>query len=475
MEFISISHGLLAVISILIFYLINSRYRIAFLVLISCLFIASYSYKFFIYIFTFSLFNFYIGKMMIASPSRRKAIYRIGIFFNLAQLLLIKYSGFTIDPLFALFKKNVDLSLQLSRFLIPVGISFFTLQAIGYLINIYKGWEKPEPRFYNFFLYIIFYPKFLSGPIERSNRFLPQLNTLQPFDSTQVAQGLKIALFGAFKKVVIANQLGMIVIKTYADLDTYSGPLLWGVMLLQPLYLYFDFSGYTDIAIGLAKAYGIRLSPNFDKPFLSENVTTFWKRFHISLASWFNDYVFRQISFKYRRWGNLASTIAVFITFTLFGIWHGAGWNFMILGFFQALVINFEFFSKKQRTFVFSKLPGLLRVWLGRILTYSSYGFTLIFFFSPNIRESFAFMSRLFHYTGVTTLGVSKWDLLFGICCAAVVMLTELMNVDHQAAYNKLENTWFMNRSFRYLTYYIMIFLVIFYITGGNPFIYQQF
>ena len=158
-------------------------------------------------------------------------------------------------------------------------------------------------------------------------------------------------------------------------METLGGLNCILVMLIQPLYLYFDFSGYTNLALGFAKMYGIDLQPNFNRPFLSVNMTNFWRRFHISLSSWFNDYVFKQTSFRLRKMKSYATVIALFITWVLFGIWHGAGWNFMLLGFLQAFAIYYEYQTKRRRAAIFSRLPEITRKWTGRFFTYCFYGF----------------------------------------------------------------------------------------------------
>ena len=204
---------------------------------------------------------------------------------------------FRSDPVFEALNSTIAVS-KLSEIIVPLGISYFTLQGIGYLINVKMGWEKPEKNFLIFLLYIIFYPKFLSGPVERSNHILPQLKQLTGFNDQQVSDGLRLALIGFFKKVAIANQIAPYTVGSYENINFADGSTSWLIFIIQPLYLYFDFSGYTDMARGVAKTFGIELLPNFNRPFFADNVTNFWKRFHISLSSWFNDYVFKQTSFK---------------------------------------------------------------------------------------------------------------------------------------------------------------------------------
>ncbi len=473
MEIISIYFAVLSIISFFIYYNLNQKYRILFLILLSCGFIASLSLNLLFYILIYSLLNYFIG-LYIPTAKFKKALFRTGIIVNLLQIVILKYYHFTIDPLINLVNLQFSAS-NFSELIIPVGISFFTLQSIGYLVNIKMGWEKPESNFMTFFLYIIFYPKFLSSPIERSNHFLPQLKIFNSFNAENIINGLKIALWGFFKKVIIANHLAAAIIQTYANIDSAGGLNVLLVILIQPLYLYFDFSGYTDIAIGFAKTLGYDLLPNFNRPFLSENVTTLWRRMHMSLSLWFNDYVFKQLSFRFRKWGKYAAVFAVFITFTLFGIWHGAGWTFMILGFLQALAINYEFFTKKWRLSFFSKMPDPYRIWLGRIFTYLFFGISHIFFFAPDMRTALSSFSKIQVPVSYTSDIFIPGPLKFGLAFAFIAMVFEIIQNDHKNIYDRIISYWSEHRFFRFVVYYLATILIVTQIGGGTSFIYEMF
>ncbi|MBN1181859.1 MAG: MBOAT family protein [Bacteroidales bacterium] len=477
MAIISLYFPLLTIISIFIFYLLNHKYRVGFLALLSCSFIATYSYYLLLYVVVYAIINFFLG-IKIPNSRFKTAIFRSGIIINLSQLIILKYADFTIDPLFQLFNTDLHIS-GISEIIIPVGVSFFTMQGIGYLVNIKMGWEKPEKRFLDFLLYITFFPKYLSGPIERSNHFLPQLKINKFFNEQQVTEGVRIALIGFFKKIVIADQLANIVNNAYTNIDAADGVYLWVVIFIQPLYLYFDFSGYTDIAIGFAKTFGIQLLPNFNRPFLSENVTGFWRRMHMSLSFWFNDYVFKQLSFKYRRWGKYASVFAVFVTFALFGIWHGAGWNFMVLGLLQAAAINFEFFTKKKRSEIFSKLPGFTRVWTGRILTYIFFSVSHVFFFTPDIDTAFRFFSKLNTTNSLIRADLTTSPFLLALFLSCLFLLIEVLKNDFPYSTAKIESYILGDRIiFKFLRvafYYLMILTILVFRTKTEQFIYFQF
>lgn len=477
MEITTLHFALLSVLAVFIYYLLGHQYRAAFLTILSCGFIATYSYYLLLYVIAYSLVNYYIG-IKIPGSRYQKSLFRTGIIINLSQLILLKYVSFTINPIFEILNVNLNLSI-ISKIMIPVGVSFFTLQGIGYLINISNKWEKPEKNFIHFLLYIIFYPRFLSGPIDRSNHFLPQLKLIQAFDEQKVTDGLRLVLFGFFKKIAIANQLAPIVNSTYANLGESDGSSLWLVLLIQPLYLYFDFSGYTDIAIGFARAFGIELRPNFNRPFLAENMTNFWKRFHISLSTWFHDYVFMRTSFKYRRWGINASVFAIAITWILFGIWHGAGWTFMLLGVLQALAILYEFFTKKWRTRLFSKFPAYLKVWLGRIFTYLFYATSLVFFFAPDIHSVSSFFSKISIVNWTTQVDIRREIFILVTIFMGGLLFIEILKNDFLNIYNKMEYIWLNNdkkhQIFRWAIYFLIITVVIVFKNDVQQFIYFQF
>lgn len=473
MEIISIYFAALSVLLFFIYYFLNQKFRILFLVSLSGAFIASLSINLLIYVLIYSLINYFLG-LRLPSARNKKTLFRIGLFINLIQIIILKYFDFTIAPSLELIGVEYG-ALNFSEIIVPIGISFFTLQGIGYLVNIKMGWEKPEKRFLNFLLYIIYYPKFLSGPIERSNHFLPQLVEKKTFNSENIVIGLRIALWGFFKKVIIANHLAATIGQTYSDIDSAGGLNVLLVILIQPLYLYFDFSGYTDIAIGFAKTMGIDLLPNFNRPFLSENVTTLWKRMHMSLSFWFNDYVFKQLSFKVRKWGKYAAVFAVFITFTLFGIWHGAGWTFMILGFLQALAINYEFFTKKWRVSVFSKMPDTLRIWVGRLFTYLFFGISHIFFFSPDLSTALTAFSKIQSIGTISGDNLMSGPLLFGLFFAIIAMVFEVIQNDFTHLYDKIMIYWTNHKAFRYFIYLLEVTLIVSQLGGSTSFIYEMF
>ena len=477
MDIISIRFVIITLIISVIYYLLSNDKKNLFLALISGLFIAGFNIYYLIYVLLYSIVNYYIG-LKLPSVKNKKLLFRTGILINLLQLILFKYSSFAVDPIFELINLNIHVS-KISEIFVPLGISYFTLQGIGYLINVKMGWEKPESNFIDFFVYISFFPKFLSGPVERSKHFLPQLKKNVSFSEENVSKGMKLVLFGFFKKVAIANQLAPYVKHSFVDLDASGGSPLLVTFFILPFYLYFDFSGYTDIALGYAKMFGIDLLPNFNRPLLSENVTVFWRRFHMSLSLWFSDYIFKQTMFRRRKWGEFAPVYALLLTWTLFGIWHGAGWRFMVLGMIQAVAIIYEYYTKRWRKRLFSTLPENVSRWAGRSFTFIFYAFSLVFFFSPDLPSVMVFFSNLFDVSGSFFKGNQQAVFLMASLFITIFLIIEILQNDHNIIYKKIDKIWSAperkNKLIRLTVYFFMMAIVIVLNNEVQDFIYFKF
>ena len=477
MDIVSIWFFFFVIVIVIIYYIIPSKFRIIYIAAASSFFIVQINELLLPYVVAYTTLNYYIGRSL-RNTSNPNFLYRVGIIINLTQLIFLRYSTFAIDPILNLVGAEFRASV-VSDILIPVGISYFTLQGIGYLINVKMGWEKPEMNFVSFFVFIAFFPKYLSGPIERSNHFLPQLKQEHPFRNDNITIGFRILLIGLFKKVAIANQLAPYILSVYTDPSSVNPNSLWLIFLLQPLYLYFDFSGYTDIAIGISKMFGFDLLPNFNRPFFARNMTNFWKRFHISLSSWFNDYIFKQTVFKFRRLGIFASIIGLFVAWSLFGIWHGAGWTFMLLGVLQAAAIIYEFLTKRMRTSLFSLLPNYLSIWISRLVTYFFYCISLVFFFAPSLDKVGLFFKEITSNKVLLSLeGISTKPFML-IIYIPLILFIERLAEDYTLVNSKIIRFWeSSNRSSQYFrwTVYSLIITILF-VAGlkDQQFVYVNF
>ncbi len=475
----SFSYFVLLFITFVIFYAVPDKKKWIILLLSSLLFVGWLSINILIFTLIFSILNYFFGIILENSKSNitKKRLYTLFIITNVGILAFYKYINFLIDNLNVISSLFTS-TLQFSHMdiLIPVGISYYTFQSIGNLILIYRGTEKAERNIGKYILMLIFFPKFLSGPVERSNHFFPQIKSLRSFDSAIVTAGFRLFLFGMFKKVVIANNLSDIVFNSYGNLSVYSGMPLIVTFLIQAIYIYTDFSGYTDMALGSAKVFGIDLLPNFNRPFLAKNVTEFWKRWHMSLSLWCNDFIFKPLMIKYRAWGNNAAILSVFVTFLVIGIWHGANWTFVVLGVLQAIAITYEFLSKKQRLRFYKKLPKEVVLWSGRVITYLFFSFSLIFFYSKNIGDAFSFISQMFENFSFKFSGYSiVSNMEYFIMALTLFIILFLIEIFSEKGYDIQGKILKLPVFVRWTGYYVMIACIYYFSNNQETFVYMQF
>jgi D-alanyl-lipoteichoic acid acyltransferase DltB (MBOAT superfamily) len=475
----SFSYFVLLFTAFIIFYAVPDKKKWIVLLLGSLIFVGWLSFNILIFTLIFAVLNYFFGIILENSKTKiiRKRLYSVFIFINVGILAFYKYINFFIDNLnsiLSLFPSESQMTHI--NIIIPIGISYYTFQSIGNLILIYRGTEKAESNIGIYTLLLIFFPKFLSGPVERSNHFFPQVRNLKSFNPQIVTSGFRLFLFGMFKKVVIANNMSEIVFNTYDNVHLYTGFPLITTLLIQAIYLYCDFSGYTDMALGSAKIFGIDLMPNFNRPFLAKNVTEFWKRWHMSLSLWCNDYIFKPLMIKYRAWGNNAAIFSVFVTFIIIGIWHGANWTFVILGLLQGIAITFEFLTKKQRFKIYKKLPKELVLWTGRGLTYVFFSLSLVFFYSNNVNDAIYFIAHLFSDFTIAFSGYSivsdKETFTFALVLFVIIFLFEVFS-EYGGNILKIINK--LPKSIRWSGYYLMVALIYYFSNNQETFVYLQF
>ncbi len=395
MFFLSYYYLIFLTIIFLLYYLINNKYKFYVLFIASIVFITAISLRVALFAILFTILNYFLGLLLdkhSSKPNIKIKLFWTSIILDVGILSFFKFFNFfseSINPLFSLL--NIHAQVPYLNVIIPIGISYYTFQALGYIIRINRGSEKAEQNFIVFATWLLFFPKFLSGPVERSNHFFPQSDKPMNFDRNNIDQGVQLFLWGLFKKFVIANNLYEPVTKVYGNVHNYAGVSLIVVLLVQLIYIYFDFSGYTDMALGSAKIFGINLIDNFNRPFLARNISDFWRRWHISLSSWCNDFIYNPFIVKYRRFGNAAVIPGIFITFFIVGIWHGANLTFVILGILQGIAIVYEFYSKRSRLRVASKLPKNIVNGLSRIIVFLFMSLSMIFFFSNSVADAWYF------------------------------------------------------------------------------------
>lgn len=402
---------------------------------------------------------------------RRKLFLGVSLVTNLGILGFFKYYGFFVQSFADVIQVfGFRPHIHLLKLILPVGISFYTFQTLSYTIDIYRRKVKPTSDIIAFFAYVSFFPQLVAGPIERAFNLLPQFLEKRKFDIEQAKDGLRQITWGLFKKVVIADNLAKYVDIVYTNFDRYTGPELLLGTLFFAIQIYCDFSGYSDIAIGTARLFGFNLMRNFAYPYFSRDIGEFWRRWHISLSTWFRDYVYIPLGGS-RTETKTRHLINLIITFTLCGFWHGANWTFISWGFLNAmyylpLVITGR--HKRYNDIVaqgrFIPTPHEMLQIAG---TFSLTLFAWIFFRADSLPHAFGFIEHLFN---------SNWvkvpSFLQGLPYVLIVLIVEWFQRDKQHAL-QIEKIPVWGR---WTTYYaVLISIFLFANTGHVPFIYFQF
>lgn len=381
MSFISLNFVTLFVCTFALYYTIPAKYKKVLLLLSSCVFIGYYHAAFLAIAILISLATFFLGKWIGKSKCEKNTnrIYLSGLCFLIVGWLAFRYA---------------DL-LPGVHILFPLGISFYTFQALSYLTEIYWKEEEPEENLMDFMIYMLFFMKFLSGPIERASNMLPQLKAGQPVEYQSIVYGMKLIVVGLVKKLILADYISSYIDGIFNSVHSASGVQLLMAALLYPVELYGDFSGYTDIALGGACMLGFKLSPNFNRPFIAQTTADFWRRWHMSLSFWVRDYLYLPLSSYMRGWGQWGVFLSLCLTFAALGAWHGAGWSFIIYGLLQGLIIFYEMKTATFRNRMRNWLGGPAFATLSVIRTYLLFAFSLIFFRMESVKDAFYYISHI--------------------------------------------------------------------------------
>lgn len=339
MVFNSIAFLIFLPIVVLLFYLLPHKWRWLMLLAASCVFYMWFVPKYILILLVTIVIDYGAGVLMERYADRhklKKTFFIISIVSTLTVLLVFKYLNFltaNLDQLCASLGMETHL---LTHIILPIGLSFHTFQSMSYVIEVYRGHQKAERHFGYYALYVMFFPQLVTGPIERPGNLLHQLHEKKEFRYENISKGMRLILFGFFVKMVVADHLGEYVDEVYGHLDEYNSWSVLGCMFFYSFQIYCDFFGYSTIALGSAKLMGFDLMDNFRSPYLSKNIAEFWHRWHISLSTWFRDYVYIPLGGSRVKFGRWAFNILV--VFVLSGIWHGAAWTFLLWGFAHGLL-----------------------------------------------------------------------------------------------------------------------------------------
>lgn len=348
--------------------------------------------------------GYFFGIWLNKAKKHRKTILFFGIAFSLIFLLFFKYYNFFVTNFaeaYSFFGGNF--SPTTLNLILPLGISFYTFKIIGYLLDNYYQRIELTRNPVDFYLFVSFFPEIAAGPIESTNTLLPQIQSNRVFKYEQATEGLKHILWGLFKKIAIADSCAIYVNDIFGNYLDYPASTLVIGGIYFAVQVYADFSGYSDIAVGVGKLFGFELAKNFNLPFLSKNVTDFWRRWHITLTIWFNAYFFTPVYTSVRNWGMFGMYFSIFATFLLSGLWHGANWNYILYGALQGSAIILEYVTKKGRKKIEKKLTPKVYLNLSILLTATFVFFTFIIFRSPSVSDGFSYINRIFSHTILET------------------------------------------------------------------------
>ena len=485
MLFNSIEYLLFLPIVFAIYWLLRNQLKLQnlFVVLASYVFYGWWDYKFLLLIALTSLCSYASG--LLIDKSKRCIVYGVrcinwakfwlitNIVINLGILATFKYYDFFVTEFITtFFAESVQPSLLHSftlKVILPVGISFYTFQALSYSIDVYRGNIKPTKDIITFFAFISFFPQLVAGPIERATNLLPQFLQKRTFKYEQGVDGMRQILWGLFKKIVVADNCAMYVDQVWSTYDTQSGSTLLLAAILFTFQIYGDFSGYSDIAIGTAKLFGIKLMRNFNNPYFSRDIAEFWRRWHISLTSWFRDYVY--IPLGGNRRGLSRTIVNTLIVFLICGLWHGANWTYLVWGLYNVvLFLPLILLGKSKRykdsPLVWKQLPQML-------LTFVLVTIGWIIFRAPSLPEAWDVVCNICSGTLWSAPYILPMQEMLFMAIGILVMIgVEWLqrNEAHGLVLNRMTS-----RVLRYAIYIVLITMILWKGDSGDAFIYFQF
>ncbi|WP_338793174.1 MBOAT family O-acyltransferase [Bernardetia sp. MNP-M8] len=454
------------------------------IVVASYLFYGWWDWRFLLLIIFSTVVDYVIGQGLKTQENqyKRKVLLSISVLVNFGLLVFFKYYNFFLDNFITAFSfLGTEIKITSLNIILPVGISFYTFQTLSYTIDVYKRKLEPTSDFIAFSAFVSFFPQLVAGPIERATHLLPQFYKKRNFDYLKAVDGMRQILWGLFKKVVIADNCAEYANLIFNNSTEYSGSTLVLGALFFTFQIYGDFSGYSDIAIGTSRLFGFDLMQNFNFPYFSRDIAEFWRRWHISLSTWFRDYLY--IPLGGSRGSNWAKIRNVFIIFIVSGFWHGANWTFIIWGILNAVYFlpllltninrnNLEIVAKGKL------LPSLKELFF-MLSTFALTVFAWIFFRAENIGHAFSFIQDmligLMTKSGyVQTINLVHWQIGYEVLFLVLIfILMEWAGREGQYAISDIGMKW--KRPFRYALYYLIIAAI--YWFGGNEqqFIYFQF
>lgn len=470
----------LPVVFLLYWFVFRTRRLQNILILIaSYVFYGWWDWRFLFLIAATSLSSFCSGLLLERYEGRsrwRKVISGSNIIFNLGILGTFKYYNFFVENLDALLRATLGYHLDwvTLKIILPVGISFYTFQALSYSIDIYRRQLRATRDIVEFFAYISFFPQLVAGPIERATNLLPQFQRIRYFDRSKAVDGLRQMLWGFTKKMVIADSCAAVVNEHWNEYADLNGLSLFVLATLFSFQIYCDFSGYSDIAIGCARLFGFNLMRNFNYPYFSRSIPEFWRRWHISLMSWFRDYVYFPLGgSRCSKWKTIRN---IYIVWAISGLWHAANWTYICWGLFHATLLTIylllDINTKYKENVGHGRILPNIKEMSQIVLTFFLVIISRVFSRSENIQQAYGFMRHMFlsAFDGFN-LPFGKMLLLYG----AALLFVEWFQREKQHALQFPDIRPFRYRWVRWTVYYILLVLIAQKLGNEQTFIYFQF
>ena len=467
---------------LILFHVVPQRFRWTVLLAGSAYFYATLKFEYLAYLYAPIIIVYFVSIQIsgMNPGKKRKTLLAAGISAAFVMLFTFKYLDLIIQSVYSVLKIPGFIPLNL---ILPVGISFYTFKLLSYLIDVYYGRIPPERHFGIFALYVSFFPQLLAGPIDRAANFIPQLKKKVTFDPERILSGINLFFWGFFKKTVVSNRLALFADQVFAAPAEQSGLNLLFGLYFYSFQIYCDFSGYSDMAIGITRILGYRSMENFNFPYFSRNMTQFWNRWHISLSTWLRDYLFLPVSYyvlkkvKSTRILGIRTEAAAYaggITITMFlgGLWHGASWTFLIWGLLHGIYLSFSHLTRKIRKNVrkrtgIRKVPFLYNA-LSILTTFHLVTFSWVFFRSPSFPSAVDYLKRI----NPSQSSSGSFHIYFTLIFVILLIIIEIF------LYNR-EKLTFLNRvpvELKLAVYVLfVIFIITFSIDSSNEFIYFQF
>ena len=456
----------------------NLKLQNLLIVVASYVFYGWWDWRFLSLILFSTIVDYTIGRQLKNKENqlKRRVLLWSSILVNLGLLGFFKYYNFFLDNFITVFSFfGQEIQANSLNIILPVGISFYTFQTLSYTIDVYKRKLEPTNDFIAFSAFVSFFPQLVAGPIERSTHLLPQFYKKRTFDYSKAVDGMRQILWGLFKKIVIADNCAEYANLIFNNSADYSGSTLVLGALFFTFQIYGDFSGYSDIAIGTSRLFGFDLMQNFNFPYFSRDIAEFWRRWHISLSTWFRDYLY--IPLGGSRGGTWMKVRNTFIIFIVSGFWHGANWTFIVWGALNAIYFLPLLLTNNNRnnleTIALGKFFPSLKEFCFMLLTFGLTVFAWIFFRAENIGHAVQYISDIFKHPGsFLSLGI-YWKYKTIIILISIFILIEWIGRDGQYAISKIGLKW--RSPFRYAFYYALIIAIFWFGGKEQKFIYFQF